>query len=489
MFTYPFGFIARKFKPPMIITLDTSLGDALNQFKVPTVAGYSYNITWIADKGTANEKTGSYSGINPSPTIVFNGIAGIHTLELKGTQEAWSLNNGGDALKPTIINKFGDTGLIYLMGGFSGCLNLVNASDSDGDWMRDVTTTFRLFKNDTNLLAFDASSLNMSSNENAFEMFYNCTGLTVLDVSNFNTSKLIVLYRMFFNLINVTVLEVGGWDATTFVNLFQAFANVGVTRLRIDLWTIPNVEEMGQMLSGVVLDTDNFSDILISYAGQSPNIQNNVPFGASSCKYYVGAASNAYNFLTAPLGTPGTGIYTGKTSPEWNITTAGPEWDTTDLSINSNQDIIKSGNDYIADGATWLSFCLFNEFLDSGVDGAVLFEYNSIADGTIIIAFDVDNTNKPFSGYDSALYFAQSSGEIRALTNGVLGSIIPTTAVINSALRLRRVGADVLIEYASDKVNFVTLYTFVGVGSGAKYINLNLNINSAIRNLGGINLT
>ena len=153
------------------------------------------------------------------------------------------------------------------------------------------------------------------------------------------------------------------------------------------------------------------------------------------------------------------------------------------FTINTTNNVTKSGDDYTATANTFNSYCLFNEFLSNSTDGYVIFNYNSIADGTIIIGFDLNNTNKDYTTYDYAIYLAQSTGETRAITNGSLGSIIQNSST-GSKFKLERSGGTVTIEYASDGINFSTIHTFGGSSTEILYVNLNLNsIDDDCRNL------
>lgn len=159
------------------------------------------------------------------------------------------------------------------------------------------------------------------------------------------------------------------------------------------------------------------------------------------------------------------------------------------LTIQTNHGIVQSTDDYYGDVyGSWGDYCLFNEYLNTGDDGYLIFDYSSTDDGSVIIAFDAVNSNKDYYSYDYGIFLAQSTGTLYRVVNGSPTSI--TTISTGSKLKLSRVSGNLLIEYDADGdgSGWVTEYDF-GSHTGTYYINLNTgNTANYIRNLKGYNV-
>ena len=186
----------------------------------------SYNCTVNWGDGSPLSTVIAYNDANCIHTYAANGT---YNVEIRGTCEGWSFNNGGDKLKIVKVVYWGDAGgfngFKYLKRGFWGCVNLTSLGAgvilpsgtgilTDGfnytfngcssltgipvDLFRyntAVTTgAFRnTFQNCSSLTAIpvDLFRYNTSVSDNAFNStFQNCSALTVIpvDLFRYNTA-------------------------------------------------------------------------------------------------------------------------------------------------------------------------------------------------------------------------------------------------------------------------------------------------------------
>ncbi len=285
MFTHPISLLvpSKKQGVPMIWTVDTSLGDGLNQMQIPTREGYLYSVDYIADEGTANEKTGSYnSWDDPDTLITFNGSAGSHTIKMTGVQQAIYFNNGGDKLKLTSIDQWGDPTLIVFDSSFYGCENLINISN---DWPYDaiMTGAASMFAS-TGLTSLPATML-LIAIVTADAMFMD-TPLASLPSGI--TMPLLVSGASMFRNTNLTSLPSG----ITLVNLSNGnamFRDSLITSISSSM-TLSSLTDGFRMFLNVTINTTDYSQLLINTANAAPSIQSNVPFDAGNSLYNISAS-------------------------------------------------------------------------------------------------------------------------------------------------------------------------------------------------------
>ena len=94
-----------------------------------------------------------------------------------------------------------------------------------------------------------------------------------------------------------TGLGLPGWNtssATSFSGMFN-----GATAFNQDLssWDISSLTNAADMLTGTAISQSNWDSLLIGWAGQAPNIQNNVTLSDITVGHSAGKAKAAYNIL------------------------------------------------------------------------------------------------------------------------------------------------------------------------------------------------
>jgi hypothetical protein len=121
------------YDPPGFITRWTVAGDAtartitLPLVNTRTEGALAYNCTVDWGDGSALSTVMGYNSANRVHTYASNGT---YNVEIKGTCEGWSFNNGGDKLKIVAVVNWGSAGVFngfkYLALAFYGCANLTS---------------------------------------------------------------------------------------------------------------------------------------------------------------------------------------------------------------------------------------------------------------------------------------------------------------------------------------------------------------------------
>jgi hypothetical protein len=170
--SYRFG------KEAFSITIDTTLGDGMSQFTLPTRSGYLYNATVKWGDGNSSKIT-AYDDADITHSY---SAGGEYTIEITGEFQSWYFNNGGDKDKLKSINAWGNVGFLALDGAFYGCTNLESLPDGAITGADSVMLFQSMFRDCTSLLESLPALFSFVSGTPAANMFlqtfYGCSGLT-----------------------------------------------------------------------------------------------------------------------------------------------------------------------------------------------------------------------------------------------------------------------------------------------------------------------
>ena len=281
---------------------------------------YDFGINW--GDGSSSKIT-AYDQAEVTHTYP---IAGTYTVKIDGVINGFRFNNGGDKAKITDISQWGDLLLGNSNGYFHGCSNLdVSATDA---WdVSSVTTFDYAFSGCSSLTTLDVSNWDVSSGTTFFSTFYlcseltildvsswelnideditlrstfqSCSKLTTLDVSSWDTSRVTDFYRFVQGCSALKTLDVSNWDTSKVTNFFVSFgACTDLVGLDISNFNISSLTDAEYMLNGTTIS--NYSEVLINWAAQIPNIQNEVVFGAGSNTYNAAGADAKALLEAAP---------------------------------------------------------------------------------------------------------------------------------------------------------------------------------------------
>jgi len=197
--------------------------------------------------------------------------AGDHTIRISGSFPNIYFNNGGDRLKVTRVDNFGNVGWAKLNNAFYGCSNMTSFASGSTDTSA-ATSMESMFRDCSSLTSLDVSGFDTSSVTNMSSMFRNCSSLTSLDVSNFDTSSVPNMSSMFQNCSSLTSLDVSGFDTSAATNMSYMFRECSsLTSLNMagfDTSAATNMRNMFQNCSSLTsLDVSGFDTSSVTKMG------------------------------------------------------------------------------------------------------------------------------------------------------------------------------------------------------------------------------
>ena len=228
-----------------------------NQFTIPTTTGtYLYDVT-TSDGQTILGNTGNLTITFPS--------AGTYDINISGDFPRILLSGTTDKLKLTDIKNWGNIEWTSMNSAFFGCNNLTAVTATD--------------------------TPDLSSVVDMRGMFNSCSQMTSIDVSNWDVSNT-ALYSQTFIRCYLLNIDVSNWDTSSFTKVDNMFNDCDAFDYGLANWNIDNIADYnGFMNNATGLSTANYDATLISWAAQTPSL-NEVPnFGGS--QYTLGGAAEA----------------------------------------------------------------------------------------------------------------------------------------------------------------------------------------------------
>ena len=224
-----------------VMTITTTGADETFTIPCQNVGTFDASIDW---------GDGSFSGItayNDAGLAHTFASAGDHTIRISGSFPNIYFNNGGDRLKVTRVDNFGDVGWAQLNMAFLGCSNMTSFASGSTD-TSSVTNMISMFQNCTSLTSLDVSGFDTSSVTRMDSMFQNCSSLTSLDVSGFDTSSVTNMNSMFRFCTSLTSLDVSGFDTSSVTAMNFMFYNCpSLTSLDVSGFDTSSVTNMSSM--------------------------------------------------------------------------------------------------------------------------------------------------------------------------------------------------------------------------------------------------
>tara|TARA_B110000114_G_scaffold68056_2_gene72169 strand:+ start:4335 stop:5387 length:1053 start_codon:yes stop_codon:yes gene_type:complete len=274
-----------------------------------TTANESFEIL-CQDYGTFNATIewgdGTSSAVNTwddtNLTHVY-AVAGAYTVTIVGTFPNIYYNNKGDGFKITSVDNLGFMGWETLERAFYGCDNMTSFTTGNTELSQcfDFTNTFR---NTTSLATIENRGFDAASMTSTSSMFRG-SGITTVDCRNFDTEYATIMQRMFRECINLDGLDVSPLDTSSCDNINDMFRDCGtinVTGLaNFTITALDATNDLSNFANGSTLPTATYDALLISWYNQTPILNMDADFGAST--YTAGgAAENARSLFFGELG-------------------------------------------------------------------------------------------------------------------------------------------------------------------------------------------
>lgn len=221
------------------------------------------------------------------------------------------------------LSNWTTTSLTAINNCFNGCLVLTSLDISNW-YVEDLTSLQSTFFNCNNINGLNFSGWTTSSLTNCLQTFRGCDNLTSLDLSGWDMSNVTTISSMFNASDNLETIGVSGWTTSSLENINAAFFNcTALSGENVSNWIVSGVTNASGFMGNTsnILTQENYEDTLVNWAAQELSNSETIDFGTYT--YATEASVKAKEFLTNVLGTPGTGIYSGRTSPGWTITDGG----------------------------------------------------------------------------------------------------------------------------------------------------------------------
>lgn len=209
------------------------------------------------------------------------------------------------------VEQFGVVGHTTISSCFYGCINMTDFVAGN----TDVTTALgavNLFNNCRALVNCDLTGFNTDNLISTSGMFRDCQTLTTVDITSITPSAGNVttsaMFRNCYLLTEATGADL--LDTTDVTNMTYMFYNTGLD-VDVSSYNISSLTNAAGMMQNSSFSNANYDLMLVGWAGQDPNILDDVSFHAGTAKYTKTAERG---ILTDP---PTAGH-------NWTITDGGP---------------------------------------------------------------------------------------------------------------------------------------------------------------------
>jgi surface protein len=240
------GILQGGTSPFFIIQVDTTLGDGLDQFTVPTDGNFSYNydVAWqeVGNPGNA----GALSGQTGDATLSFPS-PGNYRISISGLFPAIFFNEDIDCQKLVDILQWGTNPWQSMEVAFYGCSNLSTYTATDAPDLSLCTSMFGMFQLAASFNG-DLSSWNTASITNMSEMFKNSTAFNG-DISTWDTSSVTEMNNMFQEATSFDG-DISGWDTSSVTGMYSMFQGATAFNGDLSAWDTTSVTSMGAMFYG-----------------------------------------------------------------------------------------------------------------------------------------------------------------------------------------------------------------------------------------------
>lgn len=139
-----------------------------------------------------------------------------------------------------------DTSNVTDMSYMFHSAGMANPDVSNWNTMNVTNMSYMFYNVDT--VNPDTSSWNTSNVTDMSYMFHNA-GMANPDVSNWNTSNVTNMSHMFFNAYSANPSGISNWDTSSVTNMYKMFFGASIFNQFLDSWDVSNVNDMGFMFA------------------------------------------------------------------------------------------------------------------------------------------------------------------------------------------------------------------------------------------------
>ena len=154
-----------------------------------------------------------------------------------------------------------------------------------------VTNMSDMFLDCSSFQGNGLNTWNTSIVNNMSAMFYHCSNFNQ-DLSGWDTLSVTNMNNMFQKCIIFTGTGLTYWDVSNVTSMNAMFYKCSLFNQDLSGWNISSLTTASSMLNNCGMSTVNYSNLLIGWAAQAPNINTGVNLGANTLTY-TGAAAIA----------------------------------------------------------------------------------------------------------------------------------------------------------------------------------------------------
>lgn len=244
---------------PFTITVDTTIAGSSGvgkfQLPLPSVVDYRFIVDW--GDGTKDTIT-AYNQAETLHDYVATGGTGSspYTIKISGRCDRFAFENGGDKLKLSTIEAWGNIVWKSGTGMFFGCTNMV-ANFTDVPILEKISdaasSMANMFRDCTNFNA-DLSAWDISKATDISQMFRGCTAFNnggSSGINNWDVSNVTKMAEIFQSATNFNQ-PLNNWDVSnvTTSGLSNMFNGAAAFNQDISSWDTSNITTMFQMFRG-----------------------------------------------------------------------------------------------------------------------------------------------------------------------------------------------------------------------------------------------
>lgn len=233
-----------------------------------TLGNYNFIVEW---------GDGSFDTItshNQAEVTHTYSTSGTYNIEIVGTLQGWSFNNGGDAQKLTNISQWS---IFQPSGGgvFYGCTNL-NVTATDAIDLTQTTTLTNFFRDCASLTTPNLSGWSTAAITNMSNTFSGCSNFNS-NIGAWNTSLVTTFNSMFLNcaLFNQNLPD---WNVSTCQDFSSMFSGCSMFDGTLTNWATTSATN----LSGMFLDCSVFNQPVNQFTTTSVTTLSQMFFGCSN---------------------------------------------------------------------------------------------------------------------------------------------------------------------------------------------------------------
>lgn len=224
-----------------VFTINTALGTGTT-FTLPLPSGQTYDFYWTPYDGATPLHVTAYNDANATYDYGVHGTYNVSVGVNPGDKcGGWSFNNGGDKLKLTSIDQWGNVGFDYLFSAFYGCANLNSVTTSALTLPNANAGQF--FRACTSLTFLDLRNWDVSLATGFLRFTSGCTGLTSLNLNGWIMTNCTTISRMVEICTSLTSLDTGNWTFGSSMTNAAGFAEncYLLTTFDVTSWDMSNV--------------------------------------------------------------------------------------------------------------------------------------------------------------------------------------------------------------------------------------------------------